>query len=233
MADLWDPVERAYAICAFAAGVFVGPVAGPIVGGFVTQSYLGWRWTAWITLIMAALFGGIGLLVIPETSAARILQIRAKRLRYETQNWALHAKADEQSITARTILTVYLVRPFVMIAQEPILALLTAYMSYLYGVLYLLFEAVSFWSPELTSQAPLTMPQFPISFHEERGWNLGVSALPFCSFIVGIAMGAAIMWYSTATNFKRAYVKHGKAIPEERLPPVVGYKRLLEPSITH
>lgn len=30
MADLWDPVERAYAICAFAAGAFCGPVAGPI-----------------------------------------------------------------------------------------------------------------------------------------------------------------------------------------------------------
>lgn len=32
VADLWDPVERAYAICAFAAGAFCGPVAGPIVG---------------------------------------------------------------------------------------------------------------------------------------------------------------------------------------------------------
>lgn len=28
IADLWDPVERAYAICAFASGVFIGPVAG-------------------------------------------------------------------------------------------------------------------------------------------------------------------------------------------------------------
>lgn len=143
MADLWDPVERAYAICAFAAGAFVGPVAGPIIGGFVTESYLGWRWTAWITLIMASLFGLIGLIVIPETSAARILQIRAKEMRYKTQNWALHAKADENRITAGTILTVYLARPFVMIVKEPILALITAYMSYLYGVIYMLFEAVS------------------------------------------------------------------------------------------
>ncbi|KAK4542290.1 hypothetical protein LTR36_006943 [Oleoguttula mirabilis] len=203
MADLWDPVERAYAICAFAAGAFVGPVAGPIVGGFVTESYLGWRWTAWITLIMAALFGGVGLLIIPETSAARILQLRAKNLRFETKNWALHSKADEHQITAHTILTVYLVRPFVMIVQEPILALLTAYMSYLYGVIYLLFEA------------------FPISFHKQRGWSLGVSALPFTAFIVGIMMGTALMAYSTATNFKRAYIKHGKPIPEERLPPMI------------
>ncbi|KAK3644006.1 hypothetical protein LTR56_009858 [Elasticomyces elasticus] len=203
LADIWGPLERAYAICVFAANAFSGPVAGPIIGGFVVQSHLGWRWTQWLTLIMAALFGSIGLFVIPETSAARILQTRAKRLRYETKNWALHAKADENRITVRTILTVYLIRPFVMLAQEPILALVTAYMSFLYGVLYLLFEA------------------YPIEYHEIRGWSLGVSALPFCAFLVGIAGGTALMAYSTATNFKRAYIKHGKAVPEERLPPMI------------
>ncbi|KAK3658837.1 hypothetical protein LTR56_001708 [Elasticomyces elasticus] len=203
LADIWGPLERAYAICVFAANAFSGPVAGPIIGGFVVQSYLGWRWTQWLTLIMAALFGGIGLFVIPETSAARILQTRAKRLRHETKNWALHAKADENVITVRTILTVYLIRPFVMLAQEPILSLITAYMSFLYGVLYLLFEA------------------YPIEYHEIRGWSLGVSALPFCAFLVGIAGGTALMAYSTATNFKRAYIKHGKAVPEERLPPMI------------
>jgi hypothetical protein len=82
---------------------------------------------------MAALFGCIGLLVVPETSAAKILQTKAERLRHETKNWALHAKADESPLDAHTIITVYLIRPFVMIFQEPILALMTAYMSFIYG----------------------------------------------------------------------------------------------------
>ena len=138
LADIWNPVERAYGVCAFAFSAFAGPVAGPIVGGFVTQSYLGWRWTAWLTLIMAALFGIIGLILIPETSAPRILQTRAKDLRFRTKNWALHAKADEQQVNARSILTVYLVRPFIMLFQEPILALMTAYMSFIYGSVFLL-----------------------------------------------------------------------------------------------
>ena len=203
MADIWGPVERAYGICVFAAAAFSGPVAGPIIGGFVTESYLGWRWTAWITLIMAALFGFIGLLLIPETSSARILQTKARRLRFETNKWALHAKADESRVDFNSIMTVYLVRPFVMFVQEPILALLTAYMSFLYGVLYLLFEA------------------YPISFQEERGWSPGVGGLPFTAFIVGIAMGAGAIAYSTRTNFTRAFKKHGKVIPEERLPPMI------------
>lgn len=203
MADIWGPVERAYGICVFAANAFTGPVAGPIIGGFVTQSHLGWRWTAWITMIMAGLFGCIGFLIIPETSGPRILQMKAKRLRYETKNWALHAKADESRVTAQTLVFVYLVRPFVMFIQEPILALMTAYMSYIYGVLYLLFEA------------------YPISFQEERGWNQGVGSLPFAAFIVGIAMGTGLIAYSTRTNFTRAFKQHGKVVPEERLPPMI------------
>jgi hypothetical protein len=143
LADLWDPIPRSYAICIFAAGGFAGPVAGPIAGGFITESSLGWRWTSWITLIMAAFFGVIGWFVIPETSAARILQTRAKKMRKDTGDKEYHAKADLQKLTPQTIMTVYLIRPFKMLVQEPILALMTAYMSYLYGIVYLLFEAVS------------------------------------------------------------------------------------------
>ncbi|KAF2850579.1 citrinin biosynthesis transporter CtnC [Plenodomus tracheiphilus IPT5] len=203
LADLWDPISRSYAICIFAAGGFAGPVAGPIAGGFITESSLGWRWTSWITLIMAGFFGTLGYLVIPETSGARILQLRAARVRKETGNSAYHSAADAKQLTIDIVVNVYLLRPFVMLVQEPILALVTAYMSFLYGIVYLLFEA------------------FPVSFYEQRGWSLGVSQLPFAAFIFGIAMGAGLIAYSTATNFTRAYVKYGKSIPEERLPPMI------------
>ena len=143
LADLWDPIPRSYAICVFAAGGFAGPVAGPIAGGFITESSLGWRWTSWITLIIAAVLGVIGWFVVPETSAARILQVRARKMRKDTGEKEYHSKADLQKITLETIMTVYLIRPFAMLVQEPILALMTAYMSYLYGIVYLLFEAVS------------------------------------------------------------------------------------------
>jgi MFS transporter, DHA1 family, multidrug resistance protein len=203
LSDIWDPIPRAYAICVFASAAFTGPVAAPIAGGFLTESSLGWRWTAWMTLILTSVFGAIGLFCIPETSAARILQVRAKHLRKSTGNQVLHSKADKNPITFSRFMTVYLIRPFVMITLEPILSLMTAYMSFNYGVLYLLFVA------------------YPFSFRHERGWSLGVSALPFIAFIVGILAGVATMAYSTRTNFTRAYKKHGRVIPEERLPPVI------------
>src|SRR5437764_14743398 len=52
-------------------------LAGPIVGGFVFASR-GWRWTQWMTLILAlaALLLGVGL---PETYQREIMRRRAKR----------------------------------------------------------------------------------------------------------------------------------------------------------
>lgn len=45
LADLWAPVDRRVAVCFLFASTFGGHVVDPIIGGFVTQSFLGWRWT--------------------------------------------------------------------------------------------------------------------------------------------------------------------------------------------
>ncbi|KAI9872823.1 MAG: Citrinin biosynthesis cluster MFS transporter mrr1 [Pleopsidium flavum] len=209
LADFWGPVDRGVAICLFAAATFIGPVAGPIVGGFITMSYLGWRWTAWITLIMAALFWTIGLIFIPETYAAVLLQRRAKKIRFETKNWAVHAKADENKVDFHQILVKYLLRPLTMLVSEPILIMITLYMALIYGILYLFFTA------------------YPISFQEERKWNAGVGALPFLGITIGVLIGGSIIVFTTKTRFARKLKKHGKVIPEERLPPMIAGAALL------
>ena len=203
LADIWDPINRGVAIVAFAAATFIGPVIGPIIGGFMTQSYLGWRWTAWMTLIMAALFCTIGLFVIPETYGPLILSNRAARLRYETQNWALRSARDEQKADFKDIVNRYLLRPFTMLSQEPILVAVTLYMGLIYGILYLFFEA------------------YPISFQEQRGFNLGVGALPFIGIIIGVAFGSLFIIVLTKTRFKRKFLKDGRVEPEERLLPMI------------
>jgi DHA1 family multidrug resistance protein-like MFS transporter len=121
---------------------------------------------------MASFFGLLGLFIVPETSHARILQQRAKKIRFETQNWAIHSKADTVNLSPKAIVQTYLFRSFIMLAQEPILLLLTIYMSLVYGTLYLFFTA------------------YPISFQGERGWNAGVGALPFLGIGVGVMFGS-------------------------------------------
>lgn len=159
LADFFDPINRGVAMSIFGASTFCGPVRlssspfvvcnanssqalGPILGGFITMSYLGWRWTQWITMIMAALAGTIGFIVIPETFAPVILQRKAKKLRYQTRNWALHAEADEKEVNLKEIVEKYLERPFKMLAMEPILVLVTLYMSLIYGKLLRLWPCL-------------------------------------------------------------------------------------------
>ena len=203
LADFWNPVDRGIAVALFAAATFIGPVAGPIVGGFVTQSHLGWHWTAWITMIFAALFQIIGLIFIRESYPPVLLQRRAAKLRYETKNWAYHAKADEIQIDMRQIVTKYLARPAHMFLVEPILVLMTLYMALIYGTLYLFFEA------------------YPISFQEQRGWNDGVGALPFLGLTIGVVMGVGLIFYLTKTRSAAQVKKHGRVPPEERLVPMM------------
>ncbi len=64
-------------------------------------------------------------------------------------------------------------------------------------------------------------PQYPVSFIQQRGWSLGVAQLPFPAFIAGVILGAGIIAYSTRAGFTRSYIRHGKAIPEDRLPPMI------------
>ncbi|KAF2448197.1 bicyclomycin resistance protein [Karstenula rhodostoma CBS 690.94] len=204
LTDFWGALDRGVAMVTFAGATFIGPVAGPIVGGFIVNSHLGWRWTEYITAIMAFFFGSIGFLVVPETYAPVLLSRRASKIRFATKNWAIHAKLDEQQVDLKSIAEKYLLRPFVMLLKEPILDLVTIYMAVIYGILYLFFEA------------------YPIAFQEERGWNPGVGALPFLSITIGVILGGGIIIFTTKTRFARKFKENnGVVVPEERLIPMI------------
>ncbi|KAL2843580.1 hypothetical protein BJX68DRAFT_270075 [Aspergillus pseudodeflectus] len=66
--------------------------------------------------------------------------------------------------------------------EEPILKSITLYITFIYGFIYLLFEA------------------YPISFTEERAYNLRIGALPFLSIGLGAILGSAYIFYFTETH---------------------------------
>jgi MFS family permease len=49
LGDIWSAEQRGAAIVGYAMAVVGGPVLGPIVGGAIIQSYLGWRWTQYVS----------------------------------------------------------------------------------------------------------------------------------------------------------------------------------------
>jgi DHA1 family multidrug resistance protein-like MFS transporter len=139
LADFLAPVERGVAVAIFAATTLIGPEVGAITGAIVVQSPLGWRWVAWLSFILSAVFSLIGFFVIPETSLPVLEKREAHRLRLETKNWAIHSRLEERPVSLRDFAVRYLTRPFVMLVQEPILLLMTLYISFVFGLVYLLF----------------------------------------------------------------------------------------------
>lgn len=50
IADLFMQEERGGAMTVWTLGALLGPISGPIMGGFLAQAY-GWRWTFWLVSI--------------------------------------------------------------------------------------------------------------------------------------------------------------------------------------
>lgn len=202
--DLFDPVERAVATMAYAAAVFAGPAVGPIVGEFtVKNTKLGWHWTAWFTMIMGAFFYAIALPTVKETFPAVVLRHKAARLRLETRNWALHTKLDEEPVHFGYLFRKYGLKPVEMMVKEPILIVMTIYISLVYGILYLIFFA------------------YPFSFQRDRQMEVGIASLPFIAIFIGVLIACGTLAWETKAVFTPKLVKAKKVIPEERLPPMM------------
>jgi DHA1 family multidrug resistance protein-like MFS transporter len=88
---------------------------------------------------------------------------------------------------------------------EPILILLTIYMSFITGLIFLLFEG------------------YPLSFHVERGWSPWKASLAFLPLIGGVILGiVANVAYSLLFYKKQIEKDDEKEIaPEQRLPPMI------------
>lgn len=92
MADIWPPQQRGIAIVGYAITIVGGPTLGPIIGGALTSSYLGWRWTEYLTgiVMMAQIILDVSFL--DESYPPVLLAYKARRLRFAGKNFALHAK---------------------------------------------------------------------------------------------------------------------------------------------
>jgi len=199
--DIWDPIRRGTATSMFIAGVFIGPVLGPIIGGFLTMSFLGWRWVFWIMMIFAGFCTFIAVIFVPETYAPVILQKKARRLRKvdPVGNADLYAEHERADWSFKGVIHRTIYRPFKMMMVEPILILVTLYLSVVYGVLYALFEAI------------------PVIFVGTRGFNIGENGLIFIGVGIGTTLGAAAFKPLTAHYPMLMQKWRGFPPPEQRL----------------
>ncbi|KAF2223058.1 major facilitator superfamily [Elsinoe ampelina] len=202
-ADMYNNKERGIAVTVFSVAVFSGPLLAPFIGGFINMSYLGWRWTEYITAIMG--FFGLFLLLVlmEETYPPIILVNKASELRRRTKNWGIHAKQEEIEVDLRELLEKNLSRPMRMLFTEPIVLLISIYMAFVYGLLYLM----------------LTF--YPIVFQQVHGMNQGVGGLPYFGMILGEVLSAIFIIILQPGYNKKLAANKNMPIPEWRLPPVI------------
>jgi hypothetical protein len=89
-----------------------------------------------MTGIMMMVILVVDCLVIDESYAPTLLVYKARRLRIESGNWALHAKHEEWNVNMREMAQKYLVRPFQLLFT-PILFCMALYAAFVYGIVYL------------------------------------------------------------------------------------------------
>ncbi|KAL4946602.1 hypothetical protein BDV06DRAFT_208522 [Aspergillus oleicola] len=201
LSDIWDSTHRGDVMALYALTVFVGPFCAPFIGGFIAISYLGWRWTLYIPAFMGFASGALFLGSLKETYAPVLLVSKAATLRRETLNWGIHAKLDEVEFDFEELLKKYFTRPLQMLVTEPILLLVSLYMSFIYGIVYALLEA------------------YPYVFETVHGMTPGIAGLAFIGLIIGQVLACGFIISKSSGYAKKLAANGGVAVPEWRLSP--------------
>lgn len=203
--DVYDAIHVQAGVAFFAVATAGGPALGPLIGaGLATTSdTYGWRWPEWFMVAFGVLVTTLLTLFMDEAYAPAILKKAAANRRRETGNWAWHAELDTITLSPRDIVVRYILRPVRMLFTEPMLLVITVYMSFVYALLYMLMGAV------------------PIIFGEYRGMGPFVSVAPFFAVFVGILFGGAFIILDMKRYERVVEASGGEdAVPEQRFFPM-------------
>lgn len=199
LADIWEPAYRGTSLVFYAYFVVNGTTLAPIFGSLVTQSRPDeWKWAIWLACIICGVILVVDLLVLDETYAPVLLSRKARKLRFQTGNWAYHAKHDEWQLTMNEFLTVHFLRPFAMLAT-PIVFFIAMFASYVYGILYLVITSVA------------------QNFQDIYGWSPTVANLPMIGVMIGAFTGGVFNIFGGRRYTRLTKENGGKPIPEERM----------------
>lgn len=103
----------------------------------------------------------------------------------------------------KELLVKNLSRPLRILFTEPIVLLVTLYMSFIYGLLY------------------LTLTAFELIFGDVHGFSLGVEGLPYMALIVGVLVALAIIVFQNRSYVKKLEANNNIPVPEWRMPIVM------------
>ncbi|QSZ28892.1 hypothetical protein DSL72_003398 [Monilinia vaccinii-corymbosi] len=198
--DLFCPEQRGFAMGMWNIGPLNGPIIGPLLGGFLVQK-IGWRYDFWI--VFAAVTPVTALIAIfkTETSHKVLVQRETIRLRKELGRDGLKSCYDDSGdqSTAQIVL-VGLIRPLKLLVLSPLVLLLSLYIAFVSGVVYLLYTTI------------------PTVFQNTYGFTAGETGLVYLALGLGnILRWLAVTLYSDKLVVRLAQANDGVFVPEMRL----------------
>lgn len=203
LSDCWRADERGHAISIYSLAPLLGPAVGPIAGGFITQ-YTTWRWAFYATSIADAIIQLLGLLFLRETYPPKLLHTKAKRLRKDTGNSSLQTEFEQPELSFASTMERSLIRPFKLLATQPIVQVLALYMAYLYGLMY------------------LVLATFPVLWDIRYHESMGIASLNYIALGVGFTIAAQITAPINDMMYRRLKQQNeGVGKPEFRVPVMV------------
>ncbi|KAF8317074.1 MFS general substrate transporter [Clavulina sp. PMI_390] len=198
IADIWAARQRGQAMAIFAIAPFAGPTLAPAISGFIGVSGTSWRWVFWILTLFAAVMLALIIFTLPETYAPILLKNKAARKRKETGDERWFAPIEARKLTLSQHANNIITKPALMFIKEPMLFAVTMYMSFVYGCIYLLFEA------------------YPVIFGKGgHNFNAGIQGLMFLPLLGGGVFGGIL----SATYYNKQYVKKMGEYAPARVPP--------------
>ncbi|KAH9950927.1 MFS polyamine transporter [Amylocystis lapponica] len=207
LSDMWPPTQRGKAIAIYSLAPLLGPVIGPVAGGWIAELST-WRWVFRSTTIAAAAIQILGFIVLSETFAPVLLERKVHKVLQkmdsgEIKRRPVRSRTESVDRHWKQILRKALVRPFLMLSQEPVIQLVGVYMAFVYGIIYIVLTTI------------------PLIFTEVYHEKPGIGGLQYISLGIGLMLSAQV----SARMLDRVYrtLSHrngGVGKPEFRLPNV-------------
>ena len=194
--------ERGQAMSVMNLPPLLGPTLGPIIGGHLTSAK-GWRWSFWLTAILASLGALSVLLIFRESYKVRILRTKA----WQQQKQGLGRKrlpAQYDLGGGATFWKRAILRPLQLLLRSPIVPFLAFYVALVYGYLF------------------VTLTSITEVFESRYGTSQGAAGLTFLGPGLGMRAGVTFNFSTSDWYVKRRAARNdGVMKPEHRLPPMI------------
>ena len=178
----------------------LGSAIGPIVGGYITER-VDWRWMFWLSSIFGVVLVLVSLYTFQETYEPILLGKKAKKLRKDTGNPHLQTRFELEFEQNPATLRQNLARPLRLFFTDPIIPVISIYLAFNFGVLYLVLATfASLWT-------------------EQYHWSVSSSGLNYIALVIGEVTAAQLG--ARVQDRVWRYLKKkagGEVSPEYRVP---------------